>query len=59
MKSSLHDRAKGAGKMVKGKARETMGRAMNDRDMADEGALDQVEGKAQQKMGQVKKVFGR
>lgn len=59
MKSSLHDKAKGMGRMAKGKAKELHGRATNDPDTEAEGLGDQIAGKAQQKMGQVKKVFGR
>jgi uncharacterized protein YjbJ (UPF0337 family) len=59
MKSSLHDRAKGMGHMAKGKMKEMHGRATNNPDMEDEGLGEQAAGKVQQKMGQVKKVFGR
>ena len=58
MKSSLHDRAKGMGREVKGKMKESIGRANNDPDMADEGVGEQVAGRAQRKLGQAKKVFG-
>jgi uncharacterized protein YjbJ (UPF0337 family) len=59
MKSSLHDRAKGMGREIKGKMKEGLGRANNDPNMADEGVADQISGHAQRKVGQVKKVFGR
>ena len=59
MKSSLHDRAKGVGHMAKGKMKELHGRATNNPDMEGEGIGEQIAGKAQQKVGQVKKVFGR
>jgi uncharacterized protein YjbJ (UPF0337 family) len=58
MKSSLRDRAKGVGHMARGKAREIHGRATNNPDMEEEGMGEQIAGKAQQKVGQVKKVFG-
>jgi len=58
MKSSLHDRAKGMGHEVKGRMKESIGRANNDPNLADEGAAEQIAGRAQRKLGQVKKVFG-
>jgi uncharacterized protein YjbJ (UPF0337 family) len=58
MKSSLHDRAKGMGREIKGKMKESAGRANNDPDLADEGVGEQISGRAQRKVGQVKKVFG-
>ena len=59
MKSSFHDRAKGMAHMVKGRAKEIHGRATNNPDMEGEGIGEQIAGKGQQKLGQVKKVFGR
>ncbi len=59
MKSSLKDRAKGAGNQAKGKAKEIAGRATNNRDLEEEGVGDQIAGVAQRKVGQVKKVFGQ
>ena len=58
MKSSLRDRAEGAGRQAKGKAKEIAGRATNNPDMEGEGMGEQIAGTAQRKVGQVKKVFG-
>ena len=58
MKSSLRDRAEGAGRQAKGKAKEIAGRASNNPDMESEGMGEQIAGTAQRKVGQVKKVFG-
>lgn len=59
MKSSIRDRAEGAGRQIKGKAKEIAGRATNNPDMEGEGLGEQIAGTAQRKVGQVKKVFGR
>lgn len=45
------DRAKGA-------AKETVGRAVNDRDLEDEGRADQTGGKIQEGFGKVKRNVG-
>ena len=58
MKSSIRDRAEGAGQQAKGKAKEIAGRAANNPDMEGEGLGDQIAGTAKRKVGQVKKVFG-
>lgn len=59
MKSSLRDRAEGAGRQAKGKMKEIAGVATNNRDLEGEGLVDQASGAAQRKRGQVKKVFGQ
>jgi uncharacterized protein YjbJ (UPF0337 family) len=59
MKSSLHDKVEGTAKQVAGKTREAAGRAAGDLDMEDRGTAQKIEGKAQKKMGDVKKVFNR
>jgi uncharacterized protein YjbJ (UPF0337 family) len=58
MKSSIRDRAEGAGRQAKGKAKEVAGRASNNPDLEGEGMGEQIAGTAQRKVGQVKKVFG-
>ena len=58
MKSSIRDRAEGAGRQAKGKAKEIAGRATNNPDLEGEGMGEQIAGTAQRKAGQVKKVFG-
>ena len=57
MKPSTEDQAKGKFHEVKGKVKEKVGRATNDRDLEGEGQDEQVAGKVQKKIGQVEKVF--
>ena len=59
MKSSIRDRAEGAGRQAKGKVKEVAGRATNNPNLEGEGIGEQAAGTAQRKVGQVKKVFGR
>ena len=59
MKSSLHDRAMGAGRQAKGKVKEVAGRVADDPEMEGEGIGEQIAGTAQRKMGQAKKVVGQ
>jgi uncharacterized protein YjbJ (UPF0337 family) len=58
VKSSTKDRAKGRVKEAKGKLKEKAGRATRDPDLEDRGTIENVAGKAQRKVGEVKKVFG-
>ena len=58
MKSSIRDRAEGAGRQAKGKAKEIAGRATNNPNLEGEGLGEQAAGVAQRKIGQAKKVFG-
>ncbi len=44
---------------VKGKVKETVGRVVKDRDMEAEGIVENIGGKAQGKIGQIKKVSGK
>ncbi len=58
MSSSLKDRVKGAFHAAKGKVREVAGRNSNDPELEVKGAVEKNVGKAQKKVGQVKKVLG-
>jgi uncharacterized protein YjbJ (UPF0337 family) len=58
MKSSTKDRAKGRALEMKGKLKEKAGRAMRDVDLENRGTSEKIGGKAQRKIGEVKKVFG-
>jgi uncharacterized protein YjbJ (UPF0337 family) len=57
MKPSTEDQIKGKFHEVKGKVKEKVGHATNDRDLEGEGQDEKVAGKVQKKIGQVEKVF--
>jgi uncharacterized protein YjbJ (UPF0337 family) len=57
MKPSTADKAKGRFREVRGKVKETVGRATNDPDLELEGQVEKIAGKVQKKIGQVEKVF--
>ena len=57
MQNSTKDKAQGKFHEVKGKAKEKVGRATNDRNMQAEGQDEKVGGKIQKKVGDVEKVF--
>jgi uncharacterized protein YjbJ (UPF0337 family) len=59
MKSSTKDQASGTAKDLKGQAKEAAGKLTNDPNLRDEGRADQVEGKVEKKVGDIKKVFNR
>lgn len=59
MKSSSNDRIKGRAEEAKGKIKEKAGRALGNERMENEGAAENVGGKVQRKVGEVKKVFGK
>jgi uncharacterized protein YjbJ (UPF0337 family) len=59
MKSSTRDNVEGKMHQVKGKVKETVGRVVKDRDMEAEGIAEKIGGKAQEKIGQIKKVTGK
>jgi len=58
MKPSTKDKAEGTFHEVKGKIKETVGRATNNPDLEAEGQVEKIGGKVQKKIGQVKKVLG-
>jgi uncharacterized protein YjbJ (UPF0337 family) len=59
MKSSTKDNAEGKGHQVKGKIKETVGKAIGNRDLEIEGMVENLEGKVQEKVGQIKKAVGK
>ena len=59
MKSSTKDKVKGRASQAKGVVKEKLGRATKDRDMEARGTADKVGGTVQNKVGDVKKVFGK
>jgi uncharacterized protein YjbJ (UPF0337 family) len=59
MNSSAKDKLKGTAKEALGRVKEGAGRATGNPDLQDEGTAEKLEGKAQKKVGDVKKVFGK
>lgn len=59
MKSSTQDKAEGKMNQVKGKIKERGGKAVDNEDLEDEGKGQNFKGKVQEKVGDVKKVFGK
>ena len=57
MNSSTHDKAEGAAKEAIGTVKEKTGEAIGNPNLQDKGTAEKVEGKVQQKVGDVKKVF--
>ncbi len=57
MKSSTKDNAEGKMHQVKGKAKQVAGIISGSEDLEDEGKEENLEGKVQEKVGQVKKVM--
>jgi uncharacterized protein YjbJ (UPF0337 family) len=58
MDESTKDKAKGKFHELKGKVKGKIGKATNDPDLEAEGEDEASDGKVQQKIGQVEKVFG-
>lgn len=59
MKSSTKDTAEGKMHQVKGKIKETVGEVVGNPDLATEGRIENLDGKVQDKLGQIKKVVGK
>ena len=59
MKSGIRDKAEGALHQAKGSVKEVAGKISNNRKLEAEGTVEKVAGKAQTKVGQVKKVIGK
>jgi uncharacterized protein YjbJ (UPF0337 family) len=59
MKSSNHDNAEGTWHQVKGKIKEIAGKAVGKRDLENEGKAENVGGKVQEKIGEIKEVVGK
>ncbi|OQX28115.1 MAG: CsbD family protein [Desulfobacteraceae bacterium IS3] len=58
MKSGTRDKAEGKMHQVKGKIKETIGKAVGNDDLEAEGKGENLGGKVQEKVGEVKKVLG-
>ncbi|MBC7962960.1 MAG: CsbD family protein [Steroidobacteraceae bacterium] len=59
MKSSTKDQAEGKFHVVKGTVKEVAGKLSDNPKLEGEGAGEKVAGKAQQKIGQFKKILGK
>jgi len=59
MDSSNKDKLEGKVDQAKGAVQEKAGRATNNPEMEDRGTANKVGGKIQDKVGDVKKVFGK
>jgi uncharacterized protein YjbJ (UPF0337 family) len=57
-KGSTRDQVKGKTHEIKGKIKQKAGRALNILEMEEEGVEEEMAGKVQKKVGQIKKVFG-
>lgn len=57
MKQSTKDQVKGKFHELKGKVKEKAGQATDNPKLTDEGQSENLSGKIQKKIGQVKKVF--
>jgi uncharacterized protein YjbJ (UPF0337 family) len=59
MKSSTQDEAEGKLHKVKGSIKEIAGKVTGNRKLVRKGKAEKATGKVQEKVGQVKKVFGK
>jgi uncharacterized protein YjbJ (UPF0337 family) len=59
MKSSTQDQAEGTFHKVKGTIKEIAGKVGMDSELEAEGKDEKIAGKVQEKIGQVKEVFGK
>jgi uncharacterized protein YjbJ (UPF0337 family) len=59
MKSSTRDVVEGKMHQVKGKLKEAAGKVVNDRDLEIEGTAENLGGKIQENIGNVKKRVGK
>ncbi len=59
MKSSTKDSAKGKLHRLKGKIKETIGKAFGKSDLEAEGKTERIKGKVQEKIGGLKKILGK
>jgi uncharacterized protein YjbJ (UPF0337 family) len=57
MSSSTKDRIEGGFHEVKGKVKQKAGQAINNPDLESEGKSENLAGKVQKKIGQIKKVL--
>ena len=58
MSSSLKDKVKGTLHQAKGKAKELAGKLTDNPKLQAKGVVEKTAGKAQRKLGQIKKVLG-
>jgi uncharacterized protein YjbJ (UPF0337 family) len=59
MKSSTKDKTEGKFHQVKGKVKEIAGKLSDNPKVEVEGNVEKIAGKVQEKIGQVKKVWGK
>jgi uncharacterized protein YjbJ (UPF0337 family) len=59
MKSGTRDKAEGAFHELKGTIKEAAGKLSDNPKLQVEGTVEKLSGKVQEKIGQVKQVFGR
>ncbi|PKN18982.1 MAG: CsbD family protein [Deltaproteobacteria bacterium HGW-Deltaproteobacteria-6] len=59
MKSSTRDKAEGKFHQMKGKIKEVAGDLTDNPKLQAEGAVEKISGRTQEKMGEVKKVWGK
>jgi uncharacterized protein YjbJ (UPF0337 family) len=59
MKSSTQDKAEGKFHEVKGKVKEVAGKVSDNPKLEAEGTVEKITGHIQEKVGQVKKVWGQ
>lgn len=59
MKSSTKDQAEGKFHQVKGTVKEVAGKLTDNPKLKVEGTVEKVAGRVQEKVGQVKRVFGK
>jgi uncharacterized protein YjbJ (UPF0337 family) len=57
MKSGTQDQVEGKLHAAKGQVKETIGELINKPNLEAEGIIEKAEGKAQEKVGQIKKVM--
>jgi uncharacterized protein YjbJ (UPF0337 family) len=59
MKSSTQDKTEGMWHKMKGKIKQVAGKAVGNRDLEAEGKAEKIDGKVQEKIGQIKDVGGK
>jgi len=59
MKSSTQDKTEGMWHKMKGKIKQVAGKAVGNRDLETEGKAEKIDGKVQEKIGQIKDVGGK
>ncbi len=58
MKSSTQDKAEGTAKNIAGSVKEAAGKMTGNPRLRSDGKAEKVEGKVQEKVGEIKKVLG-